>query len=134
MSASHKKAVAVIQKKSVIPWKEWRSTMPCSEEFVEALKLMLADPKERGDAVAILADLAKTGLKVAGGVEAKNAAVTVPMQFNFDTKGRSLIGAKTSASEEETSDACRAPEPPSRILSVAPHGSPASTPKRAASE
>ncbi len=120
-----KKPLATVQKKSVIPWKEWRSTMPCSEEFVEALKAMLADPKERGRAVEIWADMAKTGLKVAGGIETKQAGVTVPMQFNFDTKGRTLIAAKGSVSEAEASDADQGPEPPIHTPSAAPHESPA---------
>lgn len=125
-----KKALATIPKKSVIPWREWRSTMPCSEEFVIALRAMLADPEERGKAVEILADLAKTGLKVAGGVEAKNAGVTVPMQFNFDTKGRTPAIAKVSASSEEASGEDPDQGPPIRTLSVEPHGSPASSPTR----
>lgn len=98
--------------------------MPLSKEFEEGLGAMFRDPEQRTKAAELWVELAKVGLRVAIPPPPKTEPAPVMQQFNFDTKGRTLL---TGASEGEGAERGeKAPAPPIRVLSAAPpesHGS-----------
>lgn len=127
--------VPAIQKtlRMVVPkWGDYRRVLPCPDEFETALKMMLTDPKQRAQAVAVIAEIARSCLKFMGITE-KGAVAPVAMQFNFDGRSTGIPGGAAPppppARAEEGSDETRVLGRPSRGRASAPPGGPGTSPE-----